>query len=175
LFRLQRYGVVMPRLLAAGQQHVKPWQCQSFLLTEPLVGAVPLPQYLATAPVRARGEVVRRAARVLRQMHQANCYLEECSRQAIGRLLTVHSHPPDGPTVALATVHGIEKSHYPNPMRGQRDAAALVEALPSITRADLMRGLLAYLGQERLTPAGKQWARKVLGRVPARSQRRVAA
>jgi hypothetical protein len=175
LFRLQRYGVVMPRLLAAGQQHVRPWQTQSFLLTEPLAGAVPLTQHLVIVPARARGEIVRRAALVLRQMHQANCYLEDGCHHAIGSLLTVRSHPTEGPMLALATVHGIEKSHYPNPMRGQRDAAALVEALPSITRADLMRGLLAYLGQERLTPAGKQWARKVLGRVPARPQRRVAA
>src|SRR5207302_10863513 len=49
LFRLERYGLVMPRLLAAGQKSLKPWQTQSFLLIEPLAGAVPLPEFLAHA------------------------------------------------------------------------------------------------------------------------------
>jgi hypothetical protein len=40
---------------------------------------------------------------------------------------------------------------------------------------DLMRSLLAYLGQERLTLLGKRWARKVLRRVSARRAPRVAA
>jgi tRNA A-37 threonylcarbamoyl transferase component Bud32 len=176
LFRLQRYGVVMPRLLAAGQKQVKPWQTQSFLLTEPLSDAVPLPQHLAAVPAASRAEVVRRAARVLRQMHQANCYVQQGSHQEMGRLLTVCWHPQDGLTVALATVQGIAKSHYPNPLRAQRDAAALVGSLTgTCSGTDLMRGLLAYLGQERLTAAGKRWARKVLAREMASRQRRVAA
>jgi hypothetical protein len=81
-----------------------------------------------------------------------------------------------GPTVALATVQEIEQSPCPNPTRAQRDAAALLRALGgTCSAADLMRGLLGYLGQERLTPAGKHWARKVLGRVSARREVRVAA
>lgn len=34
LFRLQRFGVATPRLLAVGQQHPRPWQSESFLLTD---------------------------------------------------------------------------------------------------------------------------------------------
>jgi hypothetical protein len=165
LFRLQRYGASC-RLLAAGQKHAKPWQAQSFLLTEPLAGAVPLAGYLASLHAAARGEVVRRAACALRQMHQANCHVRVSSHAAMGSLLTVYCPAGGGPTVALATVQGIEQSPYPNPTRAQRDAAALMRALQGTCSAtDLMRGLLAYLGQERLTPAGKRWARKVLARV----------
>jgi tRNA A-37 threonylcarbamoyl transferase component Bud32 len=175
LFRLQRYGLALPRLLAAGQKHVRPWQTQSFLLTEPLPGAVPLPRYLGAEPAPARGDVVRRAARALRQMHQANCYLSRDSHVAIGDLLSVCCSANAEPTVALATVQGIEKCHYPNPLRAQRDAAALAETLRGLcSRADLMRGLLAYLGQERLTPLGKRWAWKVMQRVAVHEELRAA-
>jgi tRNA A-37 threonylcarbamoyl transferase component Bud32 len=176
LFRLQRYGVVMPRLLAAGQKHLKPWQTQSFLLTERVAGAVPLPEYLATAPELTQREVVRQAAHVLRQMHQANCHFQDTRAESIGNLMLVCSRSAASPTVALATVQGIEKSHYPNPMRSRRDAAALVRALEgSCSATDFLRGLLAYFGHERLTPAGKLWARKILGRMSARGGQRVAA
>jgi tRNA A-37 threonylcarbamoyl transferase component Bud32 len=172
LFRLQRYGVVLPRLLAAGQKHLKPWQTQSFLLTEPQSGAVPLPTFLAEAGPAARRAVLRQAAGVLRQMHQASCYLEHDKRDFIGDLLTVCA----AGTVALATVHGIEKSHYPNPMRGQHDLAALVRCLEgACSRTDLLRGLLHYLGLVHLTPAAKRFTGRVLRRLEGgRRARRVA-
>src|SRR5207245_11438207 len=85
LFRLERYGVVMPRLLAAGQKSLRPWQTQSFLLTEPLAGAVPLPTYLARADTTLRRAAVRRAGAVLRQVHQAGCHLENDTRDRTSR------------------------------------------------------------------------------------------
>jgi tRNA A-37 threonylcarbamoyl transferase component Bud32 len=175
LFRLQRYGVVVPRLLAAGQRHVGRWQTQSFLLTEPLQDALPLPQFLANAAPLQRRAVLRQAAQVLRQMHQANCYFEDDKNPTVSRLLTVCWQPPEAPTVALATVQGIEKSHYPNGGRAQRDLVALARHLvPTCSQSDLLRGLLAYLGAKDLTPAVRVFAGKLLRRLnPAR--RRLAA
>jgi len=184
LFRLQRYGVVLPRLLAAGQENLRPWQMQSFLLTEPPQQAVPLPKFLLQAEPATRREAVRRAARVLRQMHQASCYVEDDKYDAISGLLSVcaveasfqlarnpagklETCAPNGPAVALATVHGIEKCPYPNPVRAKRDLAAVMQALAgTCSRTDLLGGLLAYAGQRCLTPAVKRLASGVLRRLP---------
>jgi tRNA A-37 threonylcarbamoyl transferase component Bud32 len=40
IFRMQRLGVQMPNLLAVGQKTIRPWQVASFLLVEPVPGAV---------------------------------------------------------------------------------------------------------------------------------------
>jgi hypothetical protein len=173
LFRLQRYGVVLPRLLAAGQQNVKLWQTQSFLLTEPLQEAVPLPDFLRSAPLATRRQVIRQAARALRQMHQATCYVESDKYDEISGLLTVLCLAKGGHAVALATVHGIEKCPHPNPVRAQRDLAALMQALAkTCSRTDLLRGLLTYVGQARLTFVSKRFARRVLRRLAGPKLRR---
>jgi hypothetical protein len=174
LFRLQRYGIVVPRLLAAGQKFLRPWQVESFLLTEPMQNALPLAGYIAKAAPPKRRTVLRQAAQLMRQMHHANCYLDDNRRETVESLLTVCCSSPTKPRVGLATVQGIEKSHYPNAVRGQRDLAALVRHLgATCSRSDLLRGLLAYLALERLTPAAKMFAGKVLRRV--RQPRRRAA
>jgi hypothetical protein len=169
LFRLQRYGVAVPRLLAAGQRRLGPWRTQSFLLTEPLAAAVPLPRFLAGAAARQRHMVLRQAARMLRQMHHANCHLDDTGGVAVEELLTV-STGSAGPAVAFATVQGIVKSRYPNAARAQRDLAALARPLlPLCSRSDLLRALLAYLGLQRLTPAARSLALRTLHRLePAR-------
>jgi hypothetical protein len=175
LFRLQRYGVVLPRLLAAGQKPTKPWECESFLLTEPLRDAVPLPTFLASAPRFARRQVLREVGRAVRQIHLATCYLERDQPDAISRLLAVGG-PVASPTVALTTVHGLEKSHHANPARAQSDLAALTELLlPVCSRTDLLRGLLAYAGKRRLTPPLKHFARRVLRRLEVGQPLRRAA
>jgi hypothetical protein len=176
LFRLERYGVVMPRLLAAGQKSARPWQMQSFLLTEPLAGAVALLPYLASVPALERRIVLRRTGHVLNQMHRANCYVDAVRQPSIGRLFAVCNRGGTGPTVALATVEGIYKSHYANPIRAQRDVASLLQALNgNCSTTDVVRLLLAYVGQKHLTRAGKQWVRRVLNRLaPAAGQRSAA-
>jgi hypothetical protein len=176
LFRLQRYGVVLPRLLAAGQKSSRPWQTQSFLLTEPLPEAVPLPKFLLDADPATCRQTVRQAARVLRQIHQATCYLNDGSYEAISAVFAV-CHDGGKPAVALATVHGIEKSTHPNPVRARRDLAAIAQALTGACgKTDLMRALLDYTGQRHLTPAVKRFARRVLERLPkAQRRRRIAA
>src|SRR5439155_23963661 len=176
LFRLKRYGVVIPRLLAAGQKHYKPWQTWSFLLIERLSGAVPLPQFLAQCELPLRRTALRRAGEVLRQMHHASCYLDPDQRQDPGSLLAARGRTPAELTVALATVHGIAKSHYANPARARRDLASLSAAIADqCAGTDLMRGFLAYLGRHRLNVAGKRLARQVLRQLPDRRRGRAAA
>jgi tRNA A-37 threonylcarbamoyl transferase component Bud32 len=175
ILRLERYGVVMPRLLAAGQKRTGPWQMESFLLTEPRHGSVPLPRFLQKSSNAVRRQMVRRAATVLRQMHQATCYGKRNQPKGIGNLLAACPHDADGWTVALHTVHGIEKCQQPNPMRAQRDLASLVRVLSdSCTRSDLLAGLMAYTGKKHLTPGAKRFAQRVLERVPAAEPRRRA-
>src|SRR5206468_2970976 len=61
LFRLQRFGVHGPRLLAMGHRRVSAWQRYAFLLTEP-----PLGPSLATVPAAnpQAGEALSRADRL---------------------------------------------------------------------------------------------------------------
>src|SRR5206468_7283972 len=124
-----------------------------------------------------RRAAVRRAGAVLRQVHKAGCYLERDIQDRVSRILTVRGKTPLELTVALSTVHGIEKCHYANPARARRDLAALAGCITGwCSRTDLLRGLLAYLGQPRWTPAAKHFARQVLRRLPPpRRLRRAAA
>ena len=177
IFHLQRYGVVLPRLLAAGQNNIKPWEIQSFLLTQPLQGALPLVQFLATADPASRRRAVREAGRVLRQMHAANCYVEKRDGAGIADLLAVSCSGAGKLTVALTTVHGIEKTRHANPARVQRDLAALARVpAGTCSQTDLLRGLLSYVGRPRLTVGTKAFASRVLSRLSAsKSLRRIAA
>jgi tRNA A-37 threonylcarbamoyl transferase component Bud32 len=173
LFRLQRYGVAMPRLLAAGQRRVKPWRIQSFLLTEPIQESTSLPRFLSKARASLKRGALRKAAQVIRQMHQANCYFSADRHDTIGELLGVQQPMK----VALTSVQGVEQCHHRHPARAQRDLAALARALGGhCTQTDLLRGLLAYIDQPRLTPATRHFARNVLRRLRQRTpSRRVAA
>jgi hypothetical protein len=98
-------------------------------------------------------------------MHQATCYVKADCYQAIDDLLTVYCRNDDRPTVALATVHGLQKCHHPNPVRARRELTVLMEILAeACSRTELLRGLLDYLSEQHLTPAVKQFASKILRR-----------
>ena len=81
LFRLQRHGVVTPKLLAVGQRFRGLGRVESFLLTEPLLGISNLADWLrdraGAVDWRQREEVVRAAAEVLRRMHEAGCFFAD--------------------------------------------------------------------------------------------------
>src|SRR5262249_17231311 len=52
LFRQQRHGLAVPRLLAFGQRRLRPWRTESFLLTEVPPSQPPL---LPSPLLRGRG------------------------------------------------------------------------------------------------------------------------
>jgi tRNA A-37 threonylcarbamoyl transferase component Bud32 len=162
LFRLQRYGVPTAPLLAFGQRVVLPWRVESFLLTEISRDARALQAQLipGALPVRWRAGLLRETGRLLRRLHEAGCYLgnhldgdsDENPR------LTADPSDSEGPRITLNRVDGFRLAHRPAAGLAVADLAALVRCARtlSLSRSDLLRVALAYLGESRLTPEGKQ-------------------
>jgi tRNA A-37 threonylcarbamoyl transferase component Bud32 len=144
LFRLQRHGIITPRLLAFGQKRHWPWQVDSFLLSQPPANTRPL----ADAARDAGGDrdILRRllcqAALLLGRLHQAGC---RCEANALTKQLVVGSDE----TVGLGGVAGIvaEKS-APEASRLAADVLAFWQALPTDLRypTDAVRFVRAYHG-----------------------------
>jgi tRNA A-37 threonylcarbamoyl transferase component Bud32 len=102
LFRLQRYGLRTPCLLAVGQRQ-RGAHLESLLLVEP-PQTVPLAAWLATAPAGDRRLLFRECCVMLRRLHEAHCHF---AAAADGCPLGVEVRPGEGPAVVLATVEGV--------------------------------------------------------------------
>lgn len=168
LFRLQRHGVGAPRLLAVGERHFSAGRLESFLLTEPVHGAVPLASWLASHARQPRQcrQVVRSAAVLLRRMHEAGCHFEaRPSTSSMGCLLAVQCSQEGEPVAMLGSAEGIRVGRSRGQARALRDLRLLRDALSPVLghRADEARFLLAYLGQRHWTPAARRMAAR-LGR-----------
>ncbi len=159
LFRLQRHEVTTPRLLAVGQRPGWAWRSESFLLTEPPLGAMPLAAWLATAPPdRARRQALRQAGAVLRRIHEAGCCFSH--PDAPGRALCVQAHPGQPPQVILGELEGLRKRRS---ARRVRDLRALHDSLTQTCgRTDLLRLLRGYVGKGRLSWDDRQLVRVLL-------------
>jgi hypothetical protein len=81
LFRLQRYGLEAPRVLAAGERVLADGSFDAFLFTRINSRAHPLDEWLAQARP-SREQVLRLAGVFLAQLHQAGC----CFRRALSGL-----------------------------------------------------------------------------------------
>lgn len=170
LFRLQRYGITTPRLLAVGQRYPSPWRCESFLLTEPPLGHVRLADWLARGPATAecvqryRG-VLRESGSVLRRLHEAGCYLDGRIEmgEAAGGTLAVREDSGVNPAVVVRSLDGL-RARRPRRSCAVRDLARWrgVLAAGAAGRTDLLRFCLGYLGQDRLTPPAKRLFRRLL-------------
>jgi tRNA A-37 threonylcarbamoyl transferase component Bud32 len=101
LFRLQRYGVPTPRLLAVGQRPGRFGRMDSFLLIEPLPDTVDLAEWLPRQGSSERGRLLRECADVARRLHDAGCRL---AGGALGWPLRVQLRPDAAPAVVLASV-----------------------------------------------------------------------
>jgi tRNA A-37 threonylcarbamoyl transferase component Bud32 len=147
LFRLQRYGIVTPRLLAVGQRCSWPWRTASMLLTEPLSGTMSLVDWLAGAR-RYRDRILGEAGAVLRRLHMAGCCLN-LHAPAEGFLVQLRQEEP--PRVVLGTVADLRR-HQPTEERRWRDLALLRAALAERAgRTGRRQLLLGYLGVRLLT------------------------
>jgi len=108
LFRLQRHGIVTPKLLAVGQRFRGLGRVESFLITEPLPGISNLADWLSdragAADWRQREEVVRRTAEVLRRMHEAGCYFAHQGSVSESIPLFVQDLPGKPLTVVMGDV-----------------------------------------------------------------------
>ncbi|HEV3203984.1 MAG TPA: lipopolysaccharide kinase InaA family protein, partial [Gemmataceae bacterium] len=84
LYRLQRFGIPTPKLLAFGQRTPKPWRIESFLLTEPPKGQMGLLNWLdlqnqkslEKKNLQGRWLVIQMAAAVVRNIHAAGYVLD---------------------------------------------------------------------------------------------------
>lgn len=163
IFRLQRYGIRTPKLLAMGQRHVRPWRTESFLLTEPVAGATSLDAWLAARRVEGGFSaerkqvcrVLREAGAVLRRLHDAGCYLD-------GRLpLAVTA---DG-TVAVAAIDEVCVARGARPALARADLAALAARIArgSTRRGDALRLLRGYRGSTQRTPDDRPFLRALAG------------
>jgi tRNA A-37 threonylcarbamoyl transferase component Bud32 len=151
LFRLQRHGIITPRLLAFGQRRDRTGS-SSFLLTEPVEGAE-LGEWLRehTGDVARRRHLLRKIAELLQRLHAAGCCLGTARlavQSASGRL----------PRVVLTELDGLvnRKRVTPHPAKKELRAVwhRIAGAQPS--RTDALRFALAYLGRPRLDPAARR-------------------
>jgi hypothetical protein len=147
LFRLQRHGIVTPRLLAFGQRPGRLGEMTSFLLTEP-PAAIPLDQWLLQSDSSSRGHVVRKAGALLRRLHAAGCTRAEAN-------LAVAHKAGALPGVVLLRLDGIVQTRRVAPSAARCDLARLLDRFPSCTRTDVLRLVQAYLNTPRLDATGR--------------------
>jgi len=177
-FRLERYGISPPRMLAVGQRCEKPpWRTASFILTEPAPHRTRLVEWLAcrqgrtlTKPeLRQVRQVLQQTGVVLARIHETGTFL---GRACDARLVfDLEINLPEPPRVVLASVEGLCRCRKTNWKWARNDLQKLHAAAASCcSRTDALRLLLGYLDLPRLTPAARKWAG--LGR---RKRKRAAA
>lgn len=171
LFRLQRFGVRTPRLLAFGQRRSRLGMTDSFLLTEALTEIIPLADWLdgeyrpglPPCTRRLRWQVLHAAGRLVRQVHEAGCRLGYPldTKLVRGDTLFLQARPGQDPIVVLNNLERIRRRrHLPREMAFLDLAALRCRLAPtSMRRTDELRFLLAYLGEPRLTPATRDLIR----------------
>jgi tRNA A-37 threonylcarbamoyl transferase component Bud32 len=165
IFRLQRYGIATPRLLAVGQRHSFRGGVASFLLTEQPTGSVALTTWLTTATSKQRWLMIRAAAQLLRRLHTAGCVLNSPPGQDLHALFRVQAPSHGAPAVVLGSVAALQIQHHSGSVQGHKDLAILRHRLaPGLcSRTDQLRFVLAYQGLQRWTPEAKRLARQLLG------------
>jgi hypothetical protein len=164
LFRLQRFGVRTPRLLAFGQRHPRPWRAESFLLSEEPSGAETLPAWLRrqgrqplwTAQLKQRRRLIAEAGDFLRRIHDAGYR----GHRFTDRLFLVQAGVVGRSfSLVLGTLDGLDCRRRSGTARARRDVANVLRILaPALaSRCDEMRFLRAYFGLTRLTSAAKDF------------------
>jgi tRNA A-37 threonylcarbamoyl transferase component Bud32 len=120
LFRLQRYGIPTPELLAVGQRETGPGWLDSFLLLRPLPDTMPLAEWLSEHDGRAR--LFREGAALLRRLHEAGCHFladdGPCPFQVQVRSGAM-------PALVLGSASGIATCRRVGPSLARRDVALL--------------------------------------------------
>jgi tRNA A-37 threonylcarbamoyl transferase component Bud32 len=174
LFRLQRFGVGTPRLLAVGQRHPLPWRIESFLLTEAPADTMSLAGLLArqagrplwTAEHKQRRHWIRTAGQVLRRVHEAGYY----GTKWTDRHFVIQAGQPGttlaAPEVVLGRIDDLRSRKHSLAAWRSRDLHSLQTAFGPLvnSRTDQLRFFLGYLSLECLTPAAKRLIRELHGK-----------
>jgi heptose I phosphotransferase len=173
IFRLQRFGVPGPRLLAMGHRPLTPAQHYSFLLTEPPAG-VPLPTFLRRADLPTRHRLLRRLGSALRQVHDAGYAIRPHVNLLTAWVVTDvgwverqrdpgggdvppawvslrSTHPTGQHVLALADVDQLERATAPwQRLAGAELRRAMTGTAAPLSRTDLLRISLGYCSADRL-------------------------
>jgi hypothetical protein len=168
LFRLERYRVRVPRLLAVGQRQRFPGRLESFLLVEPVRGTVHLGDWWrehgSRAALRPRCLVIEQVARFCRAVHDAGCVLGTESE------LLLLWHSAEQVEVMPQGVEGVRSVRRPQRAALAGDLRRLRERfLPGCTRTERWRLLKHYLGTSDRTVL-REWLRLVSPRRLQRSR-----
>ena len=151
LFRLRRYGVPAPRVLAFGRRD----DGSGFLLTRPIPQTRVVADWLRTYSPR-RDSILLRLGRMLRRLHAAGRRLE-------GRIDLLGLHRDRTP-VLLA----IPPQSMPQPAGRwpYHDLGQIVRSL-RLTDADAARLVRGYLGNEASKDRSRELAAELRGQLPA--------
>jgi tRNA A-37 threonylcarbamoyl transferase component Bud32 len=177
-FRLERFGLSSPRLLAVGQRHSFPWTTDSFLLTELAAKATSLLEWLAASYARRnsaaesnqRWQVLRDAGRALRKITDAGyeiadwkTALTDFSEIPGSALFCIQERVAESPTVVLGRAQGLRKCRHAGPAQSLMQLVAARTALSQacVSKTDELRFFFAYLGLSRLAPEAKRIARSI--------------
>ncbi len=175
IFRLERFGLLGPRLLAVGQRHQFPWSTGSFLLMQLPRKTISLFEWLKgrsgrpgwTAERKQRWRVLRETASVLRTIHDAGysisdwkVALADLPKIAGSALFCIEQRAEGVPRVVLGRVTELRRCRRDRSPRSQGQMRAAFDSLATMFagKTDRLRFLLAYLGLRRLTPEAKQLA-----------------
>lgn len=149
LFRLQRFGLQTPQMLAYGQKFPRPWLSESFLLTEKIGGSVDLFTWLRERPAglfsvrenHKRRQVLRDAGAALRLLHQADCFLYE-EASDVGSLF----HILPGPRVIIQDLALVGRKRRLGTRQVKGDLQWMIRGLTGAgcTGADFGRFLRGY-------------------------------
>jgi tRNA A-37 threonylcarbamoyl transferase component Bud32 len=167
LFRLERHGLVAPRVLAVGHRSPRPWHKESFLLTEPPKVDLALRDFLQSCPVsaqdrRLRRQVLQQAGRLLRQLHEAGYTLGTLNPLAWGLALPA----PSKSQVVLTEINGLCRCKDSLEALAKTDLRRLLVGLEDSAHptTDAMRFFLGYCDVPRLLPEVRRLLRAVLGK-----------
>jgi len=154
LFRLQRYGIPLPRLLAVGQSYQAPWRAESFLLTEVTLAQVDLADWLAdrqTSDPALRCQVLRQVGVVLQRLHEAGYYLDTIVNPRCVFALRLDGE--DAAVVSLFSAEGLRRSRVPRPKWALQDLQRLRVSFSSLCSSmEWQHFLLAYQHKNRVAP-----------------------
>jgi hypothetical protein len=157
LFRLQRFGVPAPRLVAIG------WSRRQVVCAVKLGATIPFENALAAAPSASRRGLLRQAGRIVRQMHEAGYCLP--AGQLWARRLGVLRATGE---VALVQIEPLVRGE--TTWHALADKELMGETMP-LTIAEQFCGLRGYL-HGRGDPDARNWMRTILSKT-ARRERQV--
>jgi hypothetical protein len=168
IFRLERLGLPVSRVLAFGQRYSSPCGMESFLLREQQSGAAPrdwLARQAQAANPALRRRLLREAGALLHKLHAANFYLRP-GGASVDALFAVQEAPEI--RLTLGEVERLASRRRESRDCACRDLQRLWRSPSgrSLSRTDRLRFLAAYCGSSNLRRAQRDLWRRISRRRP---------